>query len=348
MLTALVYAHCSITYIGYEGQYAESRNTLSGDGKAHFPLNHAEMPSYGTNDEAVCRGTTAGAPSHTVAPGSTLSLSFLPECNTGTEGQVPVMEQGQQTTAEAGDYNGGPRHGGGFCEVSITTNPNPTWNDFVVISQWENTCPDASREYEFTLPATTPNGPLVIAWTWHSAFGLAEMYTTCMDVEVQGSTAQQQLSGRCPEVQNIVADESVYKYQDDTCESCGSRQFMGVGFQEGDISNVDVMESAQMGCSTNGQVATVPTNEAPAVEQPAVEQPAVEQPEVEQPAVEQPSIEQPAVEQPPIEQPAVEQPAVEQPEEQPSMYTPPVIEEPVVEQPEMYSPAQGSGSKCSA
>ena len=131
-------------------------------------------------DQAVCRNHEKQPALFVVSPGDALAMSFRPECNSETESgkTVQVMSEGKTIERQSGDWENGPRHGGGNCQVSISYNESPAWSDFVVIHQWKGTCPDSKKEYTFSLPDTLPSGNVIIQWTWFSAWGLSHSYRT--------------------------------------------------------------------------------------------------------------------------------------------------------------------------
>lgn len=83
-------------------------------------------------------------------------------------------------------------HGGGSCQLSVTTDPVPTKDSkFKVIKSFEGNCPaSANVELDYTLPASIPNGKATFAWTWFSLLsGGPEMYMNCAPIEVTGGAS---------------------------------------------------------------------------------------------------------------------------------------------------------------
>jgi hypothetical protein len=83
-------------------------------------------------------------------------------------------------------------HGGGSCQLSVTTDMVPTKDSkFKVIKSFEGDCPatgDATMDYE--LPASIPNGKATFAWTWNSVLsGGPELYMNCAPIEVSGGAS---------------------------------------------------------------------------------------------------------------------------------------------------------------
>jgi hypothetical protein len=83
-------------------------------------------------------------------------------------------------------------HGGGSCQLSVTTDMAPTKDSkFKVIKSFEGNCPseaDATLDYE--LPASIPNGKATFAWSWFSVLsGGPELYMNCAPIEVTGGAS---------------------------------------------------------------------------------------------------------------------------------------------------------------
>jgi hypothetical protein len=83
-------------------------------------------------------------------------------------------------------------HGGGSCQLSVTTDTTPTKDSkFKVIKSWEGNCPmDTNAELEYTLPDSIPTGKATFAWTWFSLLsGGPEMYMNCAPIDVTGGAS---------------------------------------------------------------------------------------------------------------------------------------------------------------
>lgn len=75
---------------------------------------------------------------------------------------------------------GGANHGGGSCQISLSTDGAKT---FTVINSIEGNCPTAgTSNLDFTVPADAPTGDAVLAWTWFNEIGNREMYMNCAAV----------------------------------------------------------------------------------------------------------------------------------------------------------------------
>lgn len=98
-------------------------------------------------------------------------------------------------------FNGTAVHGGGSCQVSVTTDKAPTKDSkWKVIHSIEGGCPAAAEGnlaqdgpsadsiFNFTIPAELPNGEMSMAWTWFNKIGNREMYMNCAPVTISGGS----------------------------------------------------------------------------------------------------------------------------------------------------------------
>ncbi|KAL3706235.1 hypothetical protein TMatcc_007245 [Talaromyces marneffei ATCC 18224] len=96
-------------------------------------------------------------------------------------------------------FKGGATHGGGSCQVSLTTDLEPTADSkWFVIHSIEGGCPtnaagnignDANAPVPTTFNFTIPDiagGRYTLAWTWFNRIGNREMYMNCAPVEIIG------------------------------------------------------------------------------------------------------------------------------------------------------------------
>ena len=308
-LVSLAYGHCGITAVGLNGKYMSPR--IESD-KYTYPLDHAELPFKDMNaDAAVCHGAKKGQSIFTVKGGDILDLSFRPECNpTTTEGATTEsMQKGIMVDTKSGDWQGGPRHGGGSCEVSMAFVDNPKWSDFVVIKRWTGTCPDSTIQWKFDLPKDLPTGPAIMQWTWHSAWGRSEFYSQCWDVTIQGSTAGKGLSGDCVAYANTNPSNKIFFEQDESCPYCGTKKNLGKKANlNTDVFTIPTTLAATNTCTSGGlkqfgktqgtagsvsngaavPVTTVPVTTAPVATAPVTTVPKAQAPVVPAPATQAP------------------------------------------------------------
>jgi hypothetical protein len=99
-------------------------------------------------------------------------------------------------------FTGQAVHGGGSCQVSLTTDKNPTKDSvWKVIKSIEGGCPSRTAtgnlgdspdvpnpdKYDFTIPKELAAGEYTLAWTWFNHVGNREMYMNCAAITVEGS-----------------------------------------------------------------------------------------------------------------------------------------------------------------
>jgi hypothetical protein len=81
---------------------------------------------------------------------------------------------------------GGARHGGGSCQVSLSYDGGKT---FTVIQSIIGGCPLADS-YPFTIPSDAPEGEAIWAWTWNNQIGNREQYMNCAAVTISKGAAK--------------------------------------------------------------------------------------------------------------------------------------------------------------
>ncbi|KAL8953331.1 MAG: hypothetical protein Q9222_000793 [Ikaeria aurantiellina] len=110
-----------------------------------------------------------------------------------------VMPVGQNQTLS---FRGQATHGGGTCQVSLTTDKQPTKNSvWKVINTIEGGCPSTNpgnigddptgygaSKFEFAIPQQIPSGDYTLAWTWFNKIGNREMYMNCAPITVTGGS----------------------------------------------------------------------------------------------------------------------------------------------------------------
>ncbi|PQK15401.1 hypothetical protein BB8028_0005g09140 [Beauveria bassiana] len=128
------------------------------------------------------------------------------------EGANNVYAQGSKQQLE---FQGTAVHGGGSCQVSITTDLKPTKNSvWKVIKSIEGGCPakdqagnmgnDAKAKvpykYDFTIPEELAAGDYTLAWTWFNKIGNREMYMNCAPLSVTGNAGSQTFLNGLPDM----------------------------------------------------------------------------------------------------------------------------------------------------
>ncbi|KAF2816515.1 uncharacterized protein BDZ99DRAFT_458377 [Mytilinidion resinicola] len=101
-------------------------------------------------------------------------------------------------------------HGGGSCQLSITTDAIPTPNSaFKVIKSFEGGCPDptdTTKEFNFEIPAVVPNGEVTLAWSWLAQV-TGEFYMNCAPITVSGGAKDASGLEKLPDM--LVASKDV-------------------------------------------------------------------------------------------------------------------------------------------
>lgn len=112
-------------------------------------------------------------------------------------------------------FKGGATHGGGSCQVSVTTDLEPNKDSvWKVIHSIEGGCPaknaagnignDANAAapdtYDFTIPEDLPAGEYSLAWTWFNKIGNREMYMNCAPVTITGSEGSSSALAALPDM----------------------------------------------------------------------------------------------------------------------------------------------------
>jgi hypothetical protein len=127
------------------------------------------------------------------------------------EGANNIMVIGQPQPL---NFIGSAVHGGGSCQISLTTDKAPTKNShWQVILSIEGGCPSSplknqggnfaanpndatsADQFNFTIPADITPGTYTLAWTWFNRIGNREMYMNCAPVTVQAGASARKVRG---------------------------------------------------------------------------------------------------------------------------------------------------------
>ena len=100
---------------------------------------------------------------------------------------------------------GGATHGGGSCQISLTSDLLPTKNSkWEVIKSIEGGCPSEAENnlsesaltelppISYTVPDGMAAGKYTLAWTWFNKKGNREMYMNCAPVQFGGAAAKRE------------------------------------------------------------------------------------------------------------------------------------------------------------
>ncbi|OJJ48958.1 hypothetical protein ASPZODRAFT_60375 [Penicilliopsis zonata CBS 506.65] len=100
-------------------------------------------------------------------------------------------------------FIGSATHGGGSCQISLTTDMEPSKSSsWSVIKSFEGGCPanvDGNLSggaetpdpytFNFTIPAGISPGNYTLAWTWFNRIGNREMYMNCAPITVYSGSS---------------------------------------------------------------------------------------------------------------------------------------------------------------
>ncbi|TFA98843.1 hypothetical protein CCMA1212_009396 [Trichoderma ghanense] len=287
------------------------------------------------------------------------------------EGASNVYAQG---STQQLSFIGSAVHGGGSCQVSVTTDAQPDKNSvWKVIKSIEGGCPaqdqvgnmgdDAAAidpyKYNFTIPKELQSGNYTLAWTWFNKVGNREMYMNCAPLTVTGSGGSADFLDTLPDMFRA----NIFGAGDDKCSTFPDTDLL---FPEPG-SDVVKMNGATNAFSTpsnpaacpfatggSGGQAPAPTaspqpTSAPAQPSPAVSlsvsggvfitKPIGGQDPATQPATPQPTVASSASPQPPASEPAVAQPTVT---------SAPIVNSPVQSQAPAATPSAAPASSPSS
>ncbi|QUC22716.1 uncharacterized protein UV8b_06957 [Ustilaginoidea virens] len=128
------------------------------------------------------------------------------------EGASNVYPQGSSQKLE---FTGSAVHGGGSCQLSVTTDLKPNKNSvWKVIKSIHGGCPakntpgnlgdnPSSKDpftYDFTIPKEMAAGNYTLAWTWFNRIGNREMYMNCAPLTVTGSGGSSSFLNTLPDM----------------------------------------------------------------------------------------------------------------------------------------------------
>ena len=123
------------------------------------------------------------------------------------QGANNVMPIGAKQTLS---FIGSAVHGGGSCQLSLTTDKEPTKDSkWQVIHSIEGGCPASAEgnlpedpngsgaaKFDFSIPDGIKPGDYVLAWTWFNKIGNREMYMNCAPVTVTGGSKKRQVDSQ--------------------------------------------------------------------------------------------------------------------------------------------------------
>lgn len=154
---------------------------------AHMLLVNPKPYSFNPNDNSPIKADGSDFPCR-------VSSYEVTEENHMTQGQASKLE-----------FKGGATHGGGSCQISITSDREPTKDTkWSVIKSIEGGCMDpneggsntgndasakSSFTPSFTIPESFKDGKYTLAWTWFNRIGNREMYMNCAPITLGGGSS---------------------------------------------------------------------------------------------------------------------------------------------------------------
>ncbi|KAF2814993.1 uncharacterized protein BDZ99DRAFT_377685 [Mytilinidion resinicola] len=202
------------------------------------------------------------------------------------------MKVGEEQTLS---FKGSAVHGGGSCQLSVTTDKTPTANSkFKVIMSMEGGCPgiDGPLTFKYKIPDSVPNGQVTLAWTWFSRLsGQPELYMNCAPLMVTGGASDTKAFDALPDMfvaniataqcttpanfntkfpnpgQNVLTDDSAAAANPPTGAGCGKAVSGGGDASSaagGAPTSVAATSAAEAPSNTGGVFAPGASSAAPA------------------------------------------------------------------------------------
>lgn len=151
--------------LSYPAPFNSKYNQFADSGKIDYSYT---APLAADGSDYPCKGyqSDLGTP----AGQSTASFAI------GQQGNITVV--------------GGAAHGGGSCQISLSTDGAKT---FKVIQSIIGNCPtNGEGNFDFTVPSDAPAGDAVLAWSWNNRIGNREFYMNCAAVTLTGGSAKRE------------------------------------------------------------------------------------------------------------------------------------------------------------
>lgn len=216
---------------------------------------------------------------------------------------ITQMNQWDAGETQTVSFLGSAVHGGGSCQFSITTDPEPTeQSQWKVIQSVVGGCPSnvpgnldggpdttGAAKFPVTMPSNIPDGRYTFAWTWINKVGNREFYMNCAPIQVGSGAGSASTSSAASAlaalpnmfVANLPADEcSTAANEDFNYPEPGQSLIVGNGAVLGDtLTGAGCARQTKLGAG-NGQIGTPTQPETPAQSKPAATTaPAQEDPE---------------------------------------------------------------------
>lgn len=157
---------------------------------------------------------------------------------------IDTMNQWNAGETQKVSFNGTAVHGGGSCQFSITTDPEPTKDSqWKVIQSVIGGCPTAQTDENFpeqpgepsmvrvpdefpvTMPSNIPEGRYTFAWTWINKVGNREFYMNCAPIQV-GSGGSSASTASAAQALSALPDMFVANLPNTECNTDPMKNFV--------------------------------------------------------------------------------------------------------------------------
>jgi len=156
---------------------------------------------------------------------------------------IDTMNQWDAGETQQVSFNGTAVHGGGSCQFSITTDPEPTeqsqWKVIQSVvggcptGQYEGNAPEQPGEpaltklpgsFPVTMPKGIPDGRYTFAWTWLNKIGNREFYMNCAPIQV-GNGGASASTASAAKTLSALPDMFVANLPDTQCSTAEKEDF---------------------------------------------------------------------------------------------------------------------------
>ena len=125
------------------------------------------------------------------------------------------------------EFKGSAVHGGGSCQISLTTDLKPTkQSNWKVIHSMVGGCPkdtdgnlppnpdgDGADKFPYTIPQGVNPGDYTLAWTWFNRIGNPEMYMFCAPITVTGGSKKRYIDAASINATEELESDEIFKRQ---------------------------------------------------------------------------------------------------------------------------------------
>jgi hypothetical protein len=192
------------------------------------------------------------------------------------EGASNILAIGEPQTLS---FTGSAVHGGGSCQVSLTTDLQPTRDSkWMVIKSIEGGCPanvagnlpedpsgNGAGQFQYTIPDGISPGEYTIAWTWFNKLGNREMYMNCAGATVVGAKSKRYASR--PKIEKRADFPNMFVANLAKINDCKTPEGFDYNFQNpgSDVASQGVGPYTMLKCAANGggNAPQQPTGSAP-------------------------------------------------------------------------------------